>query len=72
MYEAAVSENSPVFAALMTGAMSESVSGEVIWGDLDKDIFLRFIRFTYTGDYSVSNRGGSRLVGGRTIRVRGS
>jgi hypothetical protein len=33
--------------------MSESVSGEVKWDDVDKGTFLRFIQFTYTGDYSV-------------------
>lgn len=43
VYEALVTQQSPTLAALVKGAMSESVSGEVRWDDVDKETFLRFI-----------------------------
>ena len=53
VYGAAVAQQSPALAALVQGNMSEGLSGEARWGDVNKGTFLRFIQFAYTGDYSI-------------------
>ncbi|KAF8856800.1 hypothetical protein BDZ45DRAFT_745119 [Acephala macrosclerotiorum] len=51
VYEAAIAAQSPALASLVQGGMSESLSGEVKWEDVDKGTFLRFVEFIYSGDY---------------------
>ncbi|CZR51231.1 uncharacterized protein PAC_01106 [Phialocephala subalpina] len=52
VYEAAIAAQSPALASLVQGGMTESLSAEVKWEDVDKGTFLRFVEFIYSGDYS--------------------
>jgi len=44
---------SPVFACLINGKMSESITKSVLLDDVDVDTFIQFCEYAYTGDYHV-------------------
>ncbi|CZT13780.1 uncharacterized protein RAG0_17278 [Rhynchosporium agropyri] len=62
VHEAVLAEQSPALAVLMRGEMAESVAGESRWTDVDKETFIRFAQFAYTGDYSISKGSTARAV----------
>jgi hypothetical protein len=41
--------------ALINGHMSESQSGFAVLDDVDKQTFLRFCQYVYTGDYAAAD-----------------
>ncbi|KAK8076090.1 hypothetical protein PG994_003362 [Apiospora phragmitis] len=47
-----IAEHSPLLDALVTRAIEGVSEGCLIWEDVNHDIFLRFLEFTYTGDYT--------------------
>jgi hypothetical protein len=53
VHEEALADQSTALTRLMRGEMSESLAGETKWKDVDKETFIRFTQFAYTGDYSV-------------------
>jgi len=53
VHEEALADQSTALTRLMRGQISESLAGEAKWKDVDKETFIRFTQFAYTGDYSV-------------------
>lgn len=51
IHAALVAEQSPALNALVNGGLKESVEQCVVWQEVDKDTFIRFAQYLYTGDY---------------------
>lgn len=62
VHEDAIATQSPALASLVQGKMSESLTAEVRWDDVDKATFLRFVQFIYSGDYSTPEYPIKRVV----------
>lgn len=53
VYEEAIAQLSQPLRSLLAGDLSESLTECIIWPDVSKETFGRFVQFAYTGDYSI-------------------
>jgi hypothetical protein len=53
VHEEAIAQLSQPLRSSLTGVLSESLTKSVLWPEVSKDTFKRFVQFAYTGDYSI-------------------
>lgn len=54
-HKVVVAARSPVFAAMLASDMTEARSSRIVISDVAPTTFKHFLRFLYTGDFSVGN-----------------
>ena len=57
IYQTLVSRLSTPLNALVNSWAKESSKDSVTWGDVESDVFLRFVQFAYFGTYTIENTG---------------